>query len=117
MFTGLLEGKNVVEAYQSANFMVMFSNYENMPVVISESLACGLPVVATAVGGIPEYINTENGRLINAGDEAALLESVNYMLDHFLDFDSAKIRQNAVEIFGKQAVAEKLQELYTYVKY
>lgn len=115
-FTGLLEGKYVVEAYQSADFMVMFSNYENMPVVISESLACGLPVVATAVGGIPEYINAENGFLVSAGDEASLLESFNFMLDHFPDFDQAKIRQNAVEIFGKQAVEEKLQELYAYVK-
>lgn len=116
-FTGLLEGENVVEAYQSADFMVMFSNYENMPVVISESLACGLPVVATAVGGIPEYINSENGRLVSAGDENALLEAVNFMLDHFPDFDRAKIRHNAVAMFGKEAVAEKLQELYNYVKY
>jgi len=116
-FTGLLEGENVVEAYQSADFMVMFSNYENMPVVISESLACGLPVVATAVGGIPEYINTENGQLVNAGDEAALLEAIDFMLDHYPEFDKQKIRQNAVEIFSKKAVAEKLQELYNYVKY
>ncbi len=116
-FTGLLEGEKVVDAYQNADFMVMFSNYENMPVVISESLSCGLPVVATAVGGIPEYINTENGRLVPAGDEAALLEAINSMLDNFPDFDREKIRQNAVEIFGKQAVEEKLQELYSYVKY
>jgi glycosyltransferase involved in cell wall biosynthesis len=116
-FTGLLENEELIDSYQSAGFMVMFSNYENMPVVISESLSCGLPVVATAVGGIPEYINETNGRLVAAGDEAALLEAINFMLDHCPEFDKQKIRQNAVGIFGKKAVAEKLGELYSYVKY
>jgi glycosyltransferase involved in cell wall biosynthesis len=115
-FTGLLEGAKVVEAYQSADFMVMFSNYENMPVVISESLSCGLPVIATAVGGIPEYINEANGLLVNANDEVALFDALNFMLDHFSDFDKQKIRQNAVGIFGKQAVSQKLKELYNFVK-
>jgi len=117
IFTGLLEDENVIKAYQSAGFMVMFSNYENMPVVISESLSCGLPVVATSVGGIPEYIKDSNGRLVSAGDETALLQAINFMLDHSSEFEKQKIRQNAVEIFGINAVADKLQKLYSYVKY
>ena len=116
-FNGLLEDESLIKAYQSADFMVMFSNYENMPVVISESLSCGLPVVATSVGGIPEYINQNNGRLVAAGDEKALLEEISFMLDHFSVFDKFQIRQNAVEIFGKQAVAKKLQELYGFVSH
>ncbi len=116
-FTGLLENQELVDAYQSAEFMVMFSNFENMPVVISESLSCGLPVVATTVGGIPEYINTQNGRLVDARDEDALFDAVNFMLDHYSDFDRNQIRENAVGIFGKQAVAEKLQAFYGNVKY
>ena len=116
-FTGLLENQNLVDVYQSAEFMVMFSNFENMPVVISESFSCGLPVVATAVGGIQEYINPGNGRLVAAGDETALLDAIYYMLDHSSDFDRNQIRQNAIEIFSKQAVAKKLQEFYSYVKY
>jgi len=117
IFTGLLENHEVVDAYHSADFMVMFSNFENMPAVISECLSCGLPVVATAVGGIPEYINSDNGRLVDAGDEAALTEAINFMLNHSSDFNKKQIRQNAVEIFGKQAVAQKLKELYSFVKY
>jgi glycosyltransferase involved in cell wall biosynthesis len=113
-FTGLLENEALISAYQSADFMVMFSNYENMPVVISESFSCGLPVVATKVGGIPEYVNHTNGRLIAAGDETALLEAISFMLDNCDMFDRGQIRKSAVEIFGKQAVAAKLAELYTY---
>lgn len=116
-FTGLLENGDLVAAYQSAAFMVMFSYYENMPVVISESLSCGLPVLATSVGGIPEYITSANGRLVSAGDETALLNAICFMLDHSSDFDRNQIRQNAVEIFSKQAIANKFREFYTYVKY
>jgi len=116
-FTGLLENERVIEAYRSADFMVMFSNYENMPVVISESLSCGLPVVATSVGGIPEYINDQKGRLVPPGDEAVLLEAINFMLDHSAEYDKQKIRKDAVDIFGIQAVAGKMKELYSYVKY
>ncbi len=113
-FTGLLENENLVDIYQSADFMVMFSNYENMPVVISESFSCGLPVVATAVGGIPEYIHPANGRLVAAGDEAGLQDALAFMLDHYTEFDKTQIRQEAVAIFGKQAVAAKLKELYAF---
>lgn len=115
-FTGLLENEKLIEAYQSSRFMVMFSNYENMPVVISESFSCGLPVVATSVGGIPEYVNVTNGRLVNAADETALLTAIVFMFDHYNEFDKDQIRNSALDIFGKQAVAEKLKELYGFVK-
>jgi len=115
-FTGLLENEKLIEAYQNSCFMVMFSNYENMPVVISESFSCGLPVIATKVGGIPEYVNETNGLLVDAADEVALLGAIDYMLDHYHEFDKAKIRSEAIHIFGKQAVAEKLMELYGFQK-
>ena len=111
-FTGLLENEKLIEAYQSSDFMVMFSNYENMPVVISESFSCGIPVVATSVGGIPEYVSDVNGRLVAAGDEIALSEAISYMLNHSDDFDRVKIRQEAIATFGRSAVADKLKELY-----
>ena len=56
-FTGLLEGEQLVDAYNKSMFTVLFSNFENMPVVISESFACGKPVIATRTGGISEFVN------------------------------------------------------------
>jgi len=51
-FTGVLTGISLVEMFQKSHFSVLFSNYENIPVVISESLVCGKPVVSSNVGGI-----------------------------------------------------------------
>lgn len=113
-FAGLLENEKLVEMYQSADFMLMFSNYENMPVVISESFSCGIPVVATAVGGIPEYVNAENGLLVKAGDEEALLKSVMYMLDNYRKYNRTAIRNSAIKEFSKNSVMLRLKELYSH---
>ncbi len=112
IFTGLLEGAELINAYQNSDFMVMFSNYENMPVVISESFSCGIPVIATSVGGIPEYINSSNGILVKPADENALFEAIAYMLDHHKEYDKNAIRNNAVSVFGKAAIKVKLSQLY-----
>ena len=111
-FTGLLEGEELAKTLASADFMVMFSNYENMPVVILEALACGLPVVATRVGGIPEMINAQNGLLIEPGDEAALREAIYWMSKNYQQYNSEKLRSSVADIYGFEAVGKVLNNWY-----
>ncbi len=58
-FTGERTPGEVAEYMKNADFLVLFSNYENAPVVISESLICGKPVISTDVGGISEFVNEQ----------------------------------------------------------
>lgn len=111
-FTGLLEGSKLVEAYCSASFMVLFSNYENMPVVIGEAFACGLPVITTRTGGIAEYMTDWNGQMISIGDEAALSSSILHFLFHADEFDRQHIRSYAEQCFGTATVEKQLKALY-----
>lgn len=69
--------------FQEADFFVLPSYAEGMPISIIEAMAAGLPIVATRIGGIPELI-TENheGWLVEAGDIAALTERIAFVLDH-----------------------------------
>jgi len=113
-FTGLLEGKALVDTYNQSFFTVLFSNYENMPVVIPESFACGKPVISSNVGGIAEIINTSNGLLIEPGNEIALTEAIDYMLDKSQNYDSEQIRSLAVNLFGSDAVRLQLADLYNF---
>ncbi|MBI1221829.1 MAG: glycosyltransferase [Bacteroidetes bacterium] len=75
-FTGLLEGEDLVRVFHENACLLMFSNYENQPVVILEAFSCGVPVIATKVGGIPDLLSDERGVLIQPGDEAAMTQAI-----------------------------------------
>src|SRR5690606_19604615 len=62
----------VANQMKNAQCLVLFSNYENAPCVISEAHCTGIPVIATHVGGIPDMVNSENGLLIPPADVNAL---------------------------------------------
>jgi glycosyltransferase involved in cell wall biosynthesis len=113
-FTGLLEGPALVDLYNQLAFTVLFSNYENMPVVISESLACGKPVISSNVGGIAEIIDSSNGILVESGNEKALTEAIDRMLDEIQKYDFEQIRIRAINLFGREAVKTQLLSLYNF---
>ena len=113
VFTGLLEGENLVKEMNNADALLIFSNYENLPVVINEAFSLGVPVIATKVGGIPEVVNSKNGILIDAGDETALLGAIEEILDGNIKFDNTKIKEKARTDFSMNTIGKQLLKLYT----
>jgi glycosyltransferase involved in cell wall biosynthesis len=75
-FINQIPHKEVVAHLQKSDVFVLFSNYENLPCVILESFACGVPVIASNVGGISEFFPKEFGFLIPPKDENALLNNI-----------------------------------------
>jgi L-malate glycosyltransferase len=74
-FTFLGARDDVPALLAAADVFVLPSYTESFPNALLEAMAAGLPIVASAVGGIPEVIhNGRNGLLIPAGDAAALAE-------------------------------------------
>jgi glycosyltransferase involved in cell wall biosynthesis len=114
-FLGEKTPEEVANWMQNSDFLVVFSNFENIPVVISESLASGIPVVSTNVGGISEHINDSNGILIRAKDEQALLTSLDYMLDHYTKFDHLALIAEAKEKYSYHSVGKKLFSIYSNI--
>lgn len=114
-FTGLRENNELVELMQQASFQVLFSRYENLPVVIPESFACGVPFISTNVGGISEHLHESMGILIGSEDEDALLSGIEQMLDHPERFDKEQIRKYAVENFSQQVIGEQLKNVYQHI--
>lgn len=111
-FQGELQPDAVAVWLNNCDFTVLFSNFENSPVVISESLVCGKPVISTQVGGISELIDDKNGILIPKGDEKALEEKLNFMLDHFEEYDAKSIQKSAIEKFSSETIGKKLVSEY-----
>ena len=69
----------------AADLVTLPSYMEGCPNVILEALACGRPVVATNVGGIPEIMSDECGQLVPPRDSAALAQALASVLDRTWD--------------------------------
>lgn len=107
--------EEISQMIQDSDAHVLFSNYENFPCVIAESFMCGIPVISTNVNGIPEHVHSDNGILVNRGDEAALLTALLDFLNDKYDFRSEQIRTYALNHFSYEAVSTKFHEVYEKV--
>lgn len=114
-FTGMLEGEKLVSEFRNSDMLLVFSNYENMPVVINEAFRLGLPVISTNVGGIKEVVNPENGVLIDSGDELALCNKMKDFMDAKLSFDNTHIKEVYGKRYSPSIVGAKITGFYKQV--
>jgi glycosyltransferase involved in cell wall biosynthesis len=76
-FLGSVPRDTVLRLFSAADASVLPSAWENFPHTVVEALAVGCPVIATAVGGVPEVVvDGENGLLVPAGDAQALAAAI-----------------------------------------
>jgi len=82
-FLPACSGTALAQALQQHDALLMFSHFENQPVSVLEALACGLPVIATAVGAIPSMLAQNRGMTIPPRNEDQLFEALrNFILLH-----------------------------------
>jgi teichuronic acid biosynthesis glycosyltransferase TuaC len=82
MLAGLVPPEAVRPHLAVADFMVFPSRSEGLPQAVIEAMDCGLPVVGTRVGGIPEaVVDGVNGLLVPPRDAAALGAALTRMID------------------------------------
>ncbi|MEO6277428.1 glycosyltransferase family 4 protein [Roseateles sp.] len=76
-FLGALPQAELAAWYAASDVLLLASEREGWPNVVLESMACGTPVVATAVGGVPEIVKTpQTGRVVEDRSAAGLAEAV-----------------------------------------
>ncbi|HLK31066.1 MAG TPA: glycosyltransferase [Puia sp.] len=114
-FTGEISYDEVAKQMQTADAFILFSKTENMPCVILESLCCGLPVISTNVGGIPEVVNESNGILIESANEDALKEAIRIMVKDYHQYNRAAISKNAIQKFSYEEIGKQISQLYQQV--
>ena len=70
------------DLYQASDALVLSSAWEGMPNVVLEAMASATPVVATAVGAVPELVSDgESGFVVPPGDHIALADGMERMMD------------------------------------
>jgi glycosyltransferase involved in cell wall biosynthesis len=112
-FLGFLPWEKIMTILGQARFMVIPSEwYENNPLSIIESLALGTPVLGANIGGIPELINNENGRLFNSGNIDDLKTKIEEMIE-INDWNYTEISKSASTRFNETNYYNTLMNIYT----
>ena len=67
-FWGMVPNHQILEYYKTnpVDMFINVSSIEGIPVSIMEAQSCGIPVIATTVGGTPEIVSSGNGVLLNS---------------------------------------------------
>lgn len=110
-FLGAVPRDRVLRLFRAADVSVLPSAWENFPHTVVEALAVGCPVIATAVGGVPEAVTDgENGLLVPPNDPAALAGAIaRFLADDELRAKLAAAAPRSVEGYSEAAVFARIE--------
>jgi len=89
-FHGVINHADVATFIQKSHLLVLPSYQEGVPNVIMEAFACGVPVVATKVGGIPEVLTQQNGVLLDSYAEQDIVVGIETCLSKQWDAQAVR---------------------------
>lgn len=108
-------GEEKTGLFRSADLFVYPSYHEGMPMAVMEAMACGLPIIATQVGGLPDLVRPGvNGLLVPAGQPDQLANAIhqlvaNPQMRHAMQLSSFRLAQ---ENFDIEKLVSRLLEIY-----
>ncbi len=111
-FPGYMDKPAMARAMQKAHVFVLPTLADNLPCVVIEALCCGTPVVSMAVNGVPELVNSTNGILVPAADDAALADALTRCINGTANFDNVAIAEAALARYTSKAVARQIYAVH-----
>jgi phosphatidyl-myo-inositol dimannoside synthase len=112
VFTGAVKNEDRIDFYNLADVFVLPSKFEGFGIVFIESLACGVPVVASDSYGCREgLLDGELGLLVSPDDVSEIAESILSILEKTAPqklFDRDFLRLKTLEVYGKEKWDEKV---------
>lgn len=113
-FLGKLPPDEIALWMRRASLFILPSLEEGLGVVLLEAIASGTPCVASSVGGIPDIITPEIGRLVSAGQPEQLSDAIIELLsnEELLEQMGSSARRRAMDIFSWDVVADKIYSIY-----
>lgn len=111
--------QGVATYYRAADLFLHSSRVDTFPTVVLEAMACGLPVVATATGGIAEQvIDGDTGFLVKPEDAAAMTNAIVTLLDNprrMERFGDAGVKRSERH-FDRKLMVDRYLEWYRELK-
>ena len=96
-----------------ADIFTLPSLYEGVPITLIEAMGTGLPIVATAVGGVPDMLDAESALLVPVDVEKIAQAFETYYLQDALRQSHGKEARKRAERFSSVTMAEKYSDLYS----
>lgn len=112
------ERRDFVHVLQEADVFLLPSEQESFGLAALEAMSCGVPVVASRVGGLPEVVRDgEDGFLLPVGDVAAMAAAAERLCsdDNLRRKMSAAARVGAVERFARAPLVSRYEKIYERV--
>ncbi len=108
---GRLSSADVALEMKHAHALWHCSDYETFSVVCAEALCCGTPVIASRVGGIPGFVNEDNGALVGTNDATAWAAAIEKDWDRLLHIDRSALSRRIVDRFSAKTVGQSFQTI------
>ena len=118
-FQGWVNGEKKERLLNTADAYILPSYNEGLPISILEAMSYSLPIISTAVGGIPEILkNGENGFIMEPGDKEAIYRAIHTLMgDERLRAQMGEKSFEKVRTHLPGYVEKQLRELYDSLKY
>jgi len=111
-FLGKVDPSGVNDLLDKYMFGVISSKSETFSVFAAECLMAGRPVLSTRCGGPEDFLNAKVGHLVANNDSRAMAAGMDWMLDHYREFDPQELNAFAREHFSPEIVCEQLIKIY-----
>ncbi len=117
LFLGNIDHKKIPQYLWLSNVFCRPSLSEGLGNVFLEAMVAGLPVVATSVGGIPDFLEDgETGWFCKVRDSKSIAEKINYILDERNKEEVKKIKENAERLVQEKynwgLITKKMKEVF-----
>ena len=116
VFLGDRTHEELRKIYSISDVCVVPSRKEAFGLVALEAIACGIPVIATKQGGIPDFVNDDVGVLVEKENVEQLADAVIKVLEGKKKFDTNYLQNYARKNYSQEVLMDKLIQLYVEIK-
>jgi len=111
-FLGRLEREDVFKHYRQADCFVLPSSSETFGVAFIEAISMGVPVIATKCGGPEDFVNSDNGILIDVDSRIELYDAMEKFITHKVVFNMEKQSRLIRDKYSDVGIANQLTTIY-----
>ena len=102
-FTGFIPYEDIYKIYYIADVAILPSIWDDpAPLTVIESLSCGLPIITTNSGGIPEYVNEKCALIYNRDEN--LIENLSKGIDELINNNKLRIKMGKESLKASKAL-------------